>query len=102
MDEGMREKITLFRYGLIAPLLNEQVDRSTYLAAVSAKKHDVPCYGEKTYAAKTILDCLLFYRCKGFDGLKPGTLRIVANPARCRRSSRITCWRCGSNTPRCL
>jgi putative transposase len=66
-------EIALFRYGLIAPLLNEQVDRAEYLAAVSAKKHDVPCYGEKTYAAKTILEWLLFYRRKGFDGLKPGT-----------------------------
>jgi putative transposase len=73
MDEGMREKIALFRYGLIAPLLNGQVDRAVYLAGVSAKKHDVPCYGEKTYAAKTILEWLLFYRRKGFDGLKPGT-----------------------------
>ncbi|CAM4026602.1 DDE-type integrase/transposase/recombinase [Paenibacillus alkaliterrae] len=73
MDEGMREKIALFRYGLIAPLLNGQVDRAAYLAEVSAKKHDVPCYGEKMYAAKTILEWLLFYRRKGFDGLKPGT-----------------------------
>jgi putative transposase len=73
MDEMMREKVALFRYGLVAPLLNEQVDRTTYLTEVSAKKHDVPCYGEKTYAAKTILEWLLFYRRKGFDGLKPGT-----------------------------
>jgi len=73
MDEAMRERIALFRYGLIAPLLNEQVDRGVYLAEVSAKKHDVPCYGEKTYAVKTILEWLLFYRRKGFDGLKPGT-----------------------------
>ncbi|MNO51307.1 hypothetical protein D3C76_416990 [compost metagenome] len=34
MDEGMREKIALFRYGLIAPLLNGQVDRAVYLAEV--------------------------------------------------------------------
>lgn len=73
MDETMREKIALFRYGLIAPLLNGQVDRATYVAEVSTKKHEVPYYGEKTYAAKTILEWLLFYRRKGFDGLKPGT-----------------------------
>lgn len=73
MDETMREKIALFRYGLIVPLLNGQVDRNAYLAEMSAKRHDVPCYGEKTYAAKTILEWLLFYRRKGFDGLKPGT-----------------------------
>lgn len=73
MEENMRERIALFRYGLLAPLLNGQVDRNAYLAEICAKKHDVPCYGEKTYAAKTILEWLLFYRRKGFDGLKPGT-----------------------------
>lgn len=73
MDEVLREKIALFRYGLIAPLLNGQVDRVAYLAETSAKLHQVPVYGEKTYAAKTILEWLLFYRRKGFDGLKPGT-----------------------------
>lgn len=72
MDEAVREKIALFRYGLIAPLLNEQVDRAAYLAEQSAKKHEVPHYGEKTYASKTILEWLLLYRRHGFDGLKPG------------------------------
>jgi putative transposase len=72
MDEALREKIALFRYGLIAPLLNEQVDRERYLAGQSAKKHDVPHYGEKTYASKTILEWLLLYRRQGFEGLKPG------------------------------
>ncbi|WP_373233417.1 helix-turn-helix domain-containing protein, partial [Cohnella sp.] len=73
MDEMLREKIALFRYGLLATLLNGQVDRATYLAEVSGKKHDVPVYGEKRYAAKTILEWLLHYRWHGFDGLKPGT-----------------------------
>ena len=73
MDEVLREKIALFRYGLIAPLLNGQVDRIAYLAETSVKRHQVPVYGEKTYAVKTILEWLLFYRRKGFDGLKPGT-----------------------------
>ncbi len=73
MEESMREKIALFRYGLIAPLINGQVDRATYLAEVSSKTHQVPLYGEKTYAVKTILEWWLFYRREGFDGLKPGT-----------------------------
>ncbi|WP_019536219.1 IS481 family transposase [Paenibacillus ginsengihumi] len=72
MDEAIREKIALFRYGLIAPLLNEQVDRGDYLAEVSTKKHDVPHYGEKRYSPKTILEWHLLYRRHGFDGLKPG------------------------------
>ncbi|MEB3104114.1 hypothetical protein VF724_21130 [Paenibacillaceae bacterium T2] len=72
MDEATREKIALFRYGLIAPLLHDQVDREAYLAEQSAKKHEVPHYGEKRYAPKTILEWHLLYRRHGFDGLKPG------------------------------
>lgn len=71
MDESTREKIALFRYGLIAPLLYEQVERKPYLAQVAAKTHDVPFYGEKSYTAKTILEWLLEFRRHGFDGLKP-------------------------------
>lgn len=71
MDEKMRESIALFRYGLIAPLLNSQVDRQTYLAEVSAKKHAVPYYGEKMFAAKTIANWFLIYQRQGFEGLKP-------------------------------
>ncbi|AGL00116.1 transposase [Desulfoscipio gibsoniae DSM 7213] len=85
VDESIREKIALFRYGIIAPLLNEQVDREAYLAEQSAKKHEVPHYGERTYAAKTILEWLLLYRRQGFDGLKParrsdrGQLRTLSS-----------------------
>lgn len=85
VDENIREKIALFRYGIIAPLLNEQVDREVYLAEQSAKKHEVPHYGERAYAAKTILEWLLLYRRQGFDGLKParrsdrGQLRTLSS-----------------------
>lgn len=71
MDEKIREEIALFRYGLIAPLLNDQVDRKDYLAQVSAKKHAVPHIGEKEFSPKTILSWLLTYRRSGFEGLKP-------------------------------
>lgn len=72
MDEAIREKVALFRYGLIAPLLNDQVDREHYLTEVSSKTHDVPHYGEKRYTAKTVLEWLLLYRRHGFESLKPG------------------------------
>ncbi len=72
MDEPTRERIALFRYALIAPMLHEQMDRKAYLAEVSAKKHDVPHYGEKQYTPKTLLAWLLSYRRHQFDGLKPG------------------------------
>lgn len=35
MDESMRHDIALFRYGLIAPLVNGQVEPKAYLKEVS-------------------------------------------------------------------
>ncbi len=71
MDDPTRERIALFRYALIAPLLHDQVERGTYVAEISAKSHDVPYYGIKEYKPKTILAWLLAYRRHGFDALKP-------------------------------
>lgn len=72
MNEQTREKVALFRYALIAPLLNDLPDRKAYLAEVSTKMHNVPHYGEKRFSPKTIQEWLLNYRRHGFDGLKPG------------------------------
>lgn len=52
----MRQEIALFRYGLIDPLVNGQVDPKTYLKEVAERIHPVPHHGEKRIAAKTILD----------------------------------------------
>ncbi len=71
MDDPTRERIALFRYGLIAPLLHDQAGRGKYVAEISAKSHDVPYYGIKEYKPKTILEWLLRYRRHGFDALKP-------------------------------
>ena len=72
MDEQLREQVALFRYGLIVPILNGQVlSPKDYLAEITAKKHQVPHYGEKVFTQKTIKHWLLMYRRYGFDGLKP-------------------------------
>lgn len=72
MEEKEREQVALFRYGLIAPILNDQVaSQKEYLEEVTAKKHQVPYYGEKEYTAKTLSCWLLAYRREGFEGLKP-------------------------------
>jgi putative transposase len=71
MDDPTRERIALFRYALIAPLLHGQVERAAYVAEISAKQHDVPHYGVKQFQPKTILAWLLHYRRHGFDALKP-------------------------------
>jgi len=72
MDEKTREQIALFRFGLIAPLLNGQVDDvKTYLEQRSTENHHVPYYGERKFTAKTIQSWLRTYQRHGFDALKP-------------------------------
>jgi len=71
MNEKTREEIALFRYGLIAPLLNDQREAKSYFEELDGKVHQVPYYGERTIATKTIKEWLLHYRRNGFDALKP-------------------------------
>lgn len=72
MQEKERESVALFRYGLIAPLLNEQVDsKQDYLAEICSRVHQVPYYGPKEYTPKTITEWLRLYKKEGFDVLKP-------------------------------
>jgi len=72
MDEKDREQIALFRYGLIAPMLQGSVeDRASYLASVSSRTYEVPCYGNVEYSPKTIESWFRAYMKEGFDGLKP-------------------------------
>lgn len=71
MNENMREKIALFRYGLIAPLLNEQVQPKDYFREMEGKTHSIPHYGERKVAAKTMQEWLRNYRRNGFEALKP-------------------------------
>ncbi|MFL6558867.1 MAG: IS481 family transposase, partial [Bacillus sp. (in: firmicutes)] len=71
MDEQAREKIALFRFGLIAPLVNGQVRAKDYLMEMESKVHMVPYYGERKIAGKTIQEWYLHYRRNGFEALKP-------------------------------
>ncbi|WP_080875216.1 IS481 family transposase [Oceanobacillus timonensis] len=71
MTEKEREQVALFRYGLIAPLLNEQIDAKTYFEQLEGKVHSVPYYGKRTVAEKTIKEWLYHYRQRGFIALKP-------------------------------
>ncbi|QOY35412.1 DDE-type integrase/transposase/recombinase [Anaerobacillus isosaccharinicus] len=71
MNEKEREQVALFRYGLIAPLFNGQVDSKEYLKGLEGKVHSIPYYGEKKIAQKTMKEWLLNYRRNGFEALKP-------------------------------
>ncbi len=52
MDESMRHDIALFRYGLIAPLVNGQVEPKAYLKEVSERVHHVPHQGDKMFPTR--------------------------------------------------
>jgi transposase len=66
-----REAVALFRYGLIAPILNRHCDRKEYLEEICAKKHTVPYYGLKEFSPNTVERWLSEYRKHGFEKLKP-------------------------------
>jgi len=85
MDEKTREKVALFRFGLISPVINGQVkNQKEYFAQIATKTHNVPHYGPKEYIPKTFSRWLLDYRRGGFEALKPkrrsdkGKSRVVS------------------------
>ncbi len=74
MDDKIKEKIALFRFSLIAPILNNTFSEPTikaYLETVCAKVYDVPYYGKREYAPNTIKSWYLDYRKNGIEGLYP-------------------------------
>ncbi len=74
MDKETREKIGLFRFSLIAPIINGNYSEPSikdYLESICANKYIVPGFGKKEYAPATIKGWLLNYKKFGFDGLLP-------------------------------
>jgi transposase InsO family protein len=74
-------EVALFRFSLIAPLLNNQIeDAHAYLEMISSKPHDVPHYGRREYSAKTIRTWLSSYRQGGLDSLLPAVRKDKGIP----------------------
>jgi len=74
MDQKHREKIALFKYGIIAPVLNGNTkSQMKYFREIALKKYDVPYQGEKTFKAETFKSWLKIYRKNGIEGLMPKT-----------------------------
>jgi transposase InsO family protein len=72
--EKHRERVALFRYGLIADLIHHPAGaRGLYklLHEKAARDHDIPGTLRRRIAAETIRDWLQAYRSGGFDALKP-------------------------------
>ena len=98
MQEKDREKLHFFRYGLIAPILNGQVEsKRDYLAEICSQGSSGPYRGDREYKPKTIEKWLKIYEKEGFDGLKPKSLTpIKARPAASLRSLKDPFWNCES------
>jgi len=78
------DKIALFRFGIIAPVLHDSsLGQTRYFKEIAQKLYDVPVYGRKKFSWKTFKSWLRKYRLEGFDGLTPkiradkGDSRIV-------------------------
>jgi len=74
MDEEQREESALFWYGLLVPLLNEELsprERSALLNELARQTHRIPYSTKTTVTAQTLRRKLRDYRERGFGGLKP-------------------------------
>ncbi|MCL6558089.1 MAG: DDE-type integrase/transposase/recombinase [Firmicutes bacterium] len=71
MDSKTRDEVALFKFSLIAPLLNGTASSTKeYLETVCARKHQVPGTGLREFSPSTILSWLHAYRNYGFEALK--------------------------------
>jgi transposase len=72
MTDNDREQIALFRFSLISPILNRQVEnQNQYLAEIATQKHNVPYYCVREYSPKIMEEWVRKYRKHGFNALKP-------------------------------
>jgi len=65
-----QEKIALFRYGIIAPVIHGS-EQAEYFREMEKKSYEVPYQGLKKFKFATFKKWLLLYRKYGVEGLKP-------------------------------
>ena len=72
MDDKQRNEMALFRFSLIAPLVNgtETGSIKDYLERICAQAHQVPHQGLKEFSPSTVKKWLIDYRRFGLEGLK--------------------------------
>ena len=72
MDKNTKTELALFRFSLIAPLVNGSCEKSQkeYLEEICAKRYDVPGLGNREFSTTTVRYWLSLYRRYGLDGLK--------------------------------
>lgn len=74
MEENLRNQIALFRYGILAPYIQRQVDTKapwTFFRSAADKKYQYIDGTFRSVSPSSIERWLKSYNEKGFDGLKP-------------------------------
>lgn len=72
MSRDRKEEIALFRYGLIAPVIHENVrSQAKYFRQISLKEFDVPHIGRRRYKVSAFKSWLRSYKIGGIDALMP-------------------------------
>lgn len=91
MIEKKRQDIALFRYGVIAPVLSENVDvQIEYFRKTAEKELPVPHWGKKKYDPYTFKKWLKQYRHGGFDALIPKERNDKGRPRKIDESLKKT------------
>lgn len=73
LDESTRSAIALKKFSLISPVINGQVKtHMAYYIETTANPIEMPYYGVKKYAPKTLESWYCDYMKGGMDALKPG------------------------------
>lgn len=72
MDENLRNELALFKFSLIAPIVNGTITGSVkeYLEKICVKTYEIPGKGPRELSPNTIRRWLFEYRRYGIDGLK--------------------------------
>ncbi|MFC1585988.1 DDE-type integrase/transposase/recombinase [Fibrobacterota bacterium] len=74
MDEHMREKIALFRFSVIGPLINGELahgELKRKMKELSLRVYAIPDSRRRHVGRGTIEEWLYLYKHNGYDGLKP-------------------------------
>lgn len=74
LNDQQKMAIAMFRYGLIAPVLQKTVsDPAAYIEDLVNQVHEVPHYGSRQYSKKTFHRWISDYRRGNLEGLMPQT-----------------------------
>ena len=82
MQDDIKNQYALFKFSLIAPIINNNFSENTvkeYLENVTAKKYTLPNGKTKEFTPNTLRFWVSDYKKYGFDGLMPKSRSDIGN-----------------------